>query len=54
MVLNLVIKTSLNLVPNAQVCVYLMVQITKLQLQLHFPKPVYIPHSACIHRDPGR
>ncbi len=25
--------TSLNLVPNAHVCVYLMVHITKLQLQ---------------------
>ncbi len=25
--------TSLNLMPNAQVCVYLMVHITKLQLQ---------------------
>jgi hypothetical protein len=28
--------TSLNLVPNAQVCVYLTVHITKLQLQTTF------------------
>jgi hypothetical protein len=41
--------TSLNPVPNAQVCVYLTVHITKLQLQITFPKPLYIPHSACIH-----
>jgi hypothetical protein len=27
--------------------VYLMVHITKLQLQTTFPKPLYIPHSAC-------
>ncbi len=33
--------TSLNPVPNAQVCVYLMVHITKLQTT--FPKPLYIP-----------
>jgi hypothetical protein len=45
--------TSLNPVPNAQVCVYLTVHITKLQLQTTFPKPLYIPHSACIHGDPG-
>jgi hypothetical protein len=43
--------TSLNPMPNAQVCVYLTVHITKLQLQTTFPKPLYIPHSACIHRD---
>jgi hypothetical protein len=30
-------------------CVYLMVHITKLQLQTTFPKPLYIPHFACIH-----
>ncbi len=36
--------TSLNAVPNAHVCVYLMVHITKLQLQTTFPKPLYIPH----------
>ncbi len=41
--------TSLNLVPNAQVCVYLMVHITKLQLQTTFPKLLYIPYSTCIH-----
>jgi len=35
-------STSLNLVLNAQVCVYLMVHITKLQLQTTFPKPLYI------------
>ncbi len=37
-------------------CVYLMVHITKLQLQLQitFSKPLYIPHFACIHWDPGR
>ncbi len=46
--------TSLNPVPNAQVCVYLTIHITKLQLQTTFPKPLYIPHSACIHQDPGR
>jgi hypothetical protein len=46
--------TSLNLVPNAQVCVYLTVHITKLQLQTTFPKPLYIRHFACIHQDPGR
>ncbi len=33
-------------------CVYLTVHITKLQLQITFPKPLYIPHSPCIHRDP--
>jgi hypothetical protein len=46
-------KTSLNPVPNAQVCVYLTIHITKLQLQTTFPKPLYIPHFACIHQDPG-
>jgi len=45
-------KTSLNPVPNAQVCVYLTVHITKLQLQTTFPKPLYIPHFACIHLGP--
>jgi hypothetical protein len=48
------IDPSLNPMPNAQVCVYLTVHITKLQLQTTFPKPLYIPHFACIHRDPGR
>jgi hypothetical protein len=38
--------TSLNPVPNAHVCVYLMVHITKLQLQTTFPKPLFIPHFA--------
>jgi hypothetical protein len=33
--------TSLNPVPNAQVCVYLTIHITKLQLQTTFPKPLY-------------
>ncbi len=46
--------TSLNPVPNAQVCVYLTVHITKLQLQTTFPKPLCISHSTCIHWDPGR
>jgi hypothetical protein len=46
--------TSLNPMPNAQVCVYLTVHITKLQLQTTFSKPLYISHSACIHWDPGR
>jgi hypothetical protein len=46
--------TSLNPMPNAHVCVYLTVHITKLQLQTTFPKPLYIQHSACIHQDPGR
>jgi hypothetical protein len=32
--------TSVNPVPNAQVCVYLTVHITKLQLQTTFPKPL--------------
>jgi len=45
--------TSLNPLPNAHVCVYLMVHITKLQLQTTFPKPLYILHSTCIHWDPG-
>jgi len=45
--------TSLNPVPNARVCVYLTVHITKLQLQTTSPKPLYIPHSTCIHWDPG-
>ncbi len=36
--------TSLNPVPNAQVCVYLTVHITKLQVQTTFPKPFYIAH----------
>jgi hypothetical protein len=49
-----VIDTSMNPVPNAQVCVYLIVHITKLQLQTTFPKPLYIRHSAYIHRDPSR
>jgi len=52
--LSLYIYTSLNPVPNAQVCVYLTVHITKLQFQTTFPKPLYIRHSACIHWDPGR
>jgi hypothetical protein len=30
--------SSLNPMPNAQVCVYLTVYITKLQLQTTFPK----------------
>jgi hypothetical protein len=46
--------TSLNPVPNEQVCVYLLVHITKLHLQTTFPKPLYIPHFTCIHGDPGR
>jgi len=46
--------TSLNPVPNAQVCVYLTVHITKLQLQTTFPRPLCIRHLACIHWDPGR
>jgi hypothetical protein len=49
----LIVLTSLNPVPNAQVCVYLTVHITKLQLQTTFSKPLYISHSACIHQDPG-
>jgi hypothetical protein len=43
--LALLYNTSLNPVPNAQVCVYLTAHITKLQLQTTFPKPLYIPHS---------
>jgi hypothetical protein len=31
--------------PNAPMCVYLTIHITKLQLQTTFPKPLYIPHS---------
>jgi hypothetical protein len=34
--------TSLNPVPNAEVCVHLIVHITELQLQTTFPKPLYI------------
>jgi hypothetical protein len=48
-----IIRTSLNPVPNAQVC-YFTVHITKLQLQTTVPKPLYIQHFACIHRDPSR
>ncbi len=40
----LYIYTSLNPVPNAQMCVYLTLHITKLQLHITFPKPLYIPH----------
>jgi hypothetical protein len=32
----------MNPVPNAQVCVYLTVHITKLQLQTTFLKSLYI------------
>jgi hypothetical protein len=46
--------TSLNPMPNAQVCVHLTVHITKLQLQTTVPKPLYIRHFACIYWDPGR
>jgi len=48
------IYTSVNPVHNAQVCVHLMVHITKLRLQTTVPKPLYIRHFACIYRDPGR
>jgi hypothetical protein len=48
------IYTSLNPMPNAHVCVYLTIHITKLQLQTTFPKSLYIRHSACIHRNPSR
>jgi hypothetical protein len=51
--LSCITITSLNPMPNAQVCVYLTIHITKLQLQTTFPKPLYIRHSACIHGDPG-
>jgi len=34
--------------------VHLTIHITKLHLQTTFPKPLYIQHFACIHRDPGR
>ncbi len=37
-------RTGLNPVPNAEMCVYLTVHITKLQLQTTFPKPLYISH----------
>jgi len=53
MMVAALILTSLNPVPNAHVCLYLTVHITKLQLQTTFPKPLYIPHSACIHQAPG-
>jgi hypothetical protein len=36
-------------VPNAQLCVYLTIHITRLQLQTTFQKPLYISHFACIH-----
>ncbi len=52
--LHLIKHRSLNPVPNAQMCVYLTIHITKLQLQTTFPKPLYIPHSACIHRHHDR
>jgi hypothetical protein len=35
-------------------CVYLTIHITNLQLQTTFSKPLYVSHSACIHRYPGR
>jgi len=38
-------KAIVNPMPNAHVCVYLTVHITKLQLQTTFPKPFYIPHG---------
>jgi len=43
---NQINKTSLNPVPNAQVCVYLTVHIIKLQYKLHFQNLfIYnIPH----------
>jgi hypothetical protein len=34
--------------------VHLTIHITKLHLPTTFPKPLYIRHSACIYRDPGR
>jgi len=46
--------TSLNPMPNAQVCVHLTVHIIKLQLKTTCPKPLYIRHSICIYWDPGR
>jgi hypothetical protein len=33
--------------------VHLIIHITKLDLPITFPKPLYIRHFACIHRDPG-
>jgi hypothetical protein len=33
----------MNPVPNAQVCVYLMIHITKLQLQTYISKTSQIP-----------
>jgi hypothetical protein len=42
-------NTSVNPMPNAQVCVYLTIHITKLHIQTTFPKPLYIPHFAYIH-----
>jgi hypothetical protein len=48
-------QTSLNPVPNAQVCVCVFDgTYYKIITTTTFPKPLYIPHSACIHRDPGR
>jgi hypothetical protein len=41
-ILHLTYSTSLNPVSNAHVCVHLTVHITKLQLQITFPKPLYI------------
>jgi hypothetical protein len=48
------LKTSLNPVPNAQVCVYLTIHMTKLQIQTTFSKPLYKSHFACIDWDPRR
>ncbi len=33
--------------------VHLTIHITKLDLRTTFPKPLYIRHFTCIHRDPG-
>jgi len=49
-----VLNANLNSMLNAHVCVYLTIHVTKLQLQTTFPKPFYIPHFTCIHRDPSR
>jgi hypothetical protein len=43
-ILHHMLGTSLNPVPNAQVCVYLMVHITKLQLQTTFFQNLSIYH----------
>jgi len=44
------LEICLNPVPNAQMCVYLTVHITKLQLQTTFPRERLISKESCLHK----